>query len=77
MIWKRDCLYFILRKIRKLRQQDIATVLGMDRRAYGAYETGKRKLLFCHAIKLAQYYNVSLDYIAGLKCMTEDEKYRG
>ncbi|MCR4896766.1 MAG: helix-turn-helix domain-containing protein [Lachnospiraceae bacterium] len=47
--------------IRKLSEQ-----LHIQRTTYHNYETGKRELPFELAITLAKYYNVSLDYIAGL-----------
>jgi transcriptional regulator with XRE-family HTH domain len=47
--------------IRKLAEQ-----LHMQRTTYHNYETGKRELPFELAITLAKYYDVSLDYIAGL-----------
>lgn len=47
-------------------QEEIATVLGMPRQQYCRYETGARELPMHHFITLAKYYNVSLDYLAGL-----------
>ena len=38
----------------------------MQRTTYHNYETGKRELPFELAITLAKFYDVSLDYIAGL-----------
>ena len=41
------------------------------------YETGKRELPMHHFVTLARFYNVSLDYLAGLtntpKNLYEDE----
>lgn len=47
-------------------QKDIADYLGILQNQYHRYETGKREIPFHLAVKLAEYYNVSLDYIAGL-----------
>ena len=55
-----------LREDRDLTQTDIANVLGTTYQYYSTYEAGKRELPFSRAIELARYYNVSLDYLAGL-----------
>lgn len=55
-----------LREDRDLTQSDIAKVLNTTYQYYGTYESGKRELPFSRAIQLAQFYNVSLDYLAGL-----------
>lgn len=49
-----------------LTQQDIADVLFCKREVYRRYEKGIRELPLSYAIKLAQFYNVSLDYLVGL-----------
>ena len=55
-----------LREDADKKQEDIATVLGITRQQYQLYESGKRELPMHHFITLAKYYNVSLDYLAGL-----------
>ena len=55
-----------IREDRDLTQSDIAEVLKTSYQSYSTYEAGKRELPFSRAIELARYYNVSLDYIAGL-----------
>ena len=45
---------------------EIAEILGMQQTQYGRYERGLRELPMHHFITLAKYYNVSLDYLAGL-----------
>lgn len=47
-------------------QQELADYLGTSSQHYGKYELGNAEIPFERAIKLARYYNVSLDYIAGL-----------
>lgn len=47
-------------------QTEIAEILGMQQTQYGRYERGLRELPMHHFITLAKYYNVSLDYLAGL-----------
>lgn len=60
-------------RIRDLRedsdktQTDLAEYLGTTAQYYGKYEKGERELPFSRAIQLADYYNVSLDYLAGRK----------
>ena len=49
-----------------LTQQDIADVLFCKREVYRRYEKGLRELPLSYAIKLVQYYKVSLDYLVGL-----------
>ena len=63
---------YIYQRLRDLRedndkkQEDISRVLGISRQQYQLYESGKRELPMHHFITLARYYNVSLDYLAGL-----------
>ena len=63
-------LYFYQR-IRDLRedhdktQKDIANVLNMQLTVYQRYERGERELPLWAAIKLADYYRVTLDYLVG------------
>ena len=59
-------------RLKKLRedagknQAEIASVLGTSQSYYAKYENGVRAIPFERMIVLAQYYNVSLDYLAGL-----------
>lgn len=55
-----------LREDHDKKQDDIASVLQITRQQYQLYESGKRELPMHHFITLAKYYNVSLDYLAGL-----------
>ena len=63
-------MYFYQR-LRDLRedhdksQNDIAEILNISRQHYSLYERGERELPMHHFITLANYYNVSLDYLAG------------
>ena len=60
------------RRLRDMRedsdktQADIAKVLKITTQQYQLYESGKRELPMHHFVTLAEYYNVSLDYLAGL-----------
>lgn len=55
-----------LREDNDLSIRKLADILHMQRTTYHNYETGKRELPFELAITLANYYNVSLDYLAGI-----------
>ena len=62
-------VYHRLRDLREdsdKKQEAIALVLKITRQQYQLYESGKRELPMHHFITLARYYNVSLDYLAGL-----------
>lgn len=58
-------------RIRDLRedadktQSELAAYLGTTAQYYGKYEKGERELPFSRAVQLADFYGVSLDYIAG------------
>lgn len=55
-----------LREDNDLTQDELVKILGMHKTTYTNYEQGKREIPFELAIKLAKFYNISLDYIAGL-----------
>ena len=55
-----------LREDNNKTQADIAMLLNTTQQQYYRYETGIRELPMHHFITLAKYYNVSLDYLAGL-----------
>ena len=48
------------------KQEDIASVLNITRQQYQLYESGKREMPMHHFVALAKYYNISLDYLAGI-----------
>ena len=56
-----------LREDNDLTQAEIAKILNISQRAYSHYEIGSREIPLELLIKLADYYNVSLDYIAKRK----------
>ena len=77
------------RRIKDLRedsdktQTEVAEYLGTTAQYYGKYEKGEREIPFTRAIKLADYYGVSLDYLSGRAdsqkihsygALTDDEK---
>lgn len=55
-----------LREDKDLYQKDIAKLLEISQQYYSEYELGKRTIPITHLIKLAKFYNVSLDYLVGL-----------
>lgn len=56
-----------LRKEKKLTQKGLAEELGMTERGIRHYEAKTRRPDIDVAIKIAQYFEVSLDYLAGLQ----------
>lgn len=63
-----------LREDKDLSQEDVARILGTEQSYYAKYENGVRPIPFERVIKLALFYDVSIDYIAGL---TNDKRGRG
>ena len=63
---------YIYRRLKDIRedsdkkQEEVASVLDITRQQYQLYESGKREMPMHHFVTLAKYYNVSLDYLAGL-----------
>lgn len=55
-----------LREDKDLTQEELVKILKMHKTTYTNYEQGKREPPFELIIKLAKFYNVSIDYIAGL-----------
>ncbi|MDE6932535.1 MAG: helix-turn-helix domain-containing protein [Oscillospiraceae bacterium] len=56
-----------LRKARKLSQQGLAEVLGLTQTAISGIESGLRTTTIEKLILLAQFFEVSTDYLLGLK----------
>lgn len=54
-----------LREDNDLSQKEVAKILNISQVAYSYYEIGKRNIPLDLLIKLADYYNVTLDYIVG------------
>lgn len=54
-----------LREDNDLTQKQISEYLMCDQSLYSKYERDEREIPLSLIIKLADYYNVSLDYIAG------------
>jgi transcriptional regulator with XRE-family HTH domain len=54
-----------LRKKVKLRQEDLAQKIGIARTTYAMYEQGKREPDYETLQKLADFFEVSTDYLLG------------
>ena len=71
-LWRGEEMVYI-KRIRDLRedhdktQQEIADILGTSQTMYARYERGANELPLHHLIALCKYYDVSADYILGLK----------
>ena len=48
-------------------QKDIAKLLNISNQYYSRYENGQVDMPIRHLITLAKLYNVSIDYLVGLK----------
>ena len=63
---------YIYKRIRDMRedndktQAQVAEILGLKQQQYSRYENGTDEIPLHYVIALARYYNVSLDYLAGL-----------
>ena len=55
-----------LREDRDLSQSDVAKVLGTTQQQYSKIETGRSDISGEKLKRLAEFYNVSADYILGL-----------
>ena len=54
-----------LKTQQQVRQKDIAAAIGVSLRAYQYYETDTKEPTMSNLIALADYFDVSLDYLVG------------
>lgn len=54
-----------LRKSRKLTQEQLAKILNIKRATYAKYETGGNEPDFSTLLKIANFFEVSVDYLLG------------
>ena len=54
-----------LREDADLTQKQVADILLCDQSLYSKYERGERELPLALAVRLADFYHVSLDYLVG------------
>jgi len=52
-----------LREDQEIKQTTLANYLHISQRAYSHYESGTRKIPLELLVKLADYYNCSVDYL--------------
>ncbi len=52
-----------IREDRDIKQKEVASYLNVSQNTYSQYETGVISLTAEVLIKLADYYNVSVDYL--------------
>ena len=70
--YERKITMYIYQRIKDLRedaektQTEIAELLCMKQQQYARYEKGVQEIPLHHMITLAKFYNVSLDYLAGM-----------
>lgn len=62
-----------LRSQKRATQDDIAKLLNIKRQTYSAYERGVSLPDLNSLIKLAEYFNVSTDYLLEYKTDVKDE----
>ena len=62
-----------LREDNDLRQADVSSATGIDQRTLSNYETGKTNPDSYAIIKLAQFFNVTTDYLLGIKHNKQNE----
>lgn len=54
-----------LRENRRIYQREFAEILGMSFRGYQNYETGQSEPKLATLIAIADYFQVSIDYLVG------------
>lgn len=54
-----------IREERSLTQQKVANLLNIGQRTYADYESGKTRIPIDNLLILAQFYNLSMDYMSG------------
>ena len=61
-----------LREDRDLKQRDIADLLNTTQQVYSRYEKGINEMPIRHLKALCLYYEVSADYVLGLKSRSRE-----
>ena len=54
-----------LREDADMKQSEVAAIVGTSQSYYAQYENGHRPIPFDRIVTLAEFYGVSLDWIAG------------
>ena len=63
-----------IREDKDITQKEISDFLHIKQNTYSQYENGQRQIPVSILIKLAEYYNTSVDYI--LKLTDEKKPYK-
>ena len=71
-----------LRKNEHLTQQEMAKICGVTLRSYQNYESGQREMSYASLKKIADKFNISIDYLLGhqpqnvlyLDSLTDEQK---
>ena len=63
-----------IREDKDITQKEISDFLPIKQNTYSQYENGQRQIPVSILIKLAEYYNTSVDYI--LKLTDEKKPYK-
>lgn len=70
--WEGESIVYYYQRLRDLRededltQKQIAMLLKTTAQQYSLWERGDREIPLHHAITLAKFYKVTLDYLTGL-----------
>lgn len=54
-----------LREDKDIKQRELAKILDVDQSTYSDYENGETNISINSLIKLAQFYETSIDYMVG------------
>ena len=63
-----------LRTDADMSQKQLSEILHISQRSYSHYETGSRNIPVEMLIRLANYYDISVDYLVGRTDKTEMNK---
>jgi len=55
-----------LRRIKKINQEDLATILGIQKATVSNYETGKADPSDRVKIEIVKFFDISMDYLMGI-----------
>ena len=67
-----EVIYVHYKRLRNLREdhdkrlKEVADYLGTSQTMYARYERGANEMPLRHLIRLAQYYDVDMNYLCGL-----------
>lgn len=56
---------FVTRRENKMKQKDVAKMIGIHPQSYHLKESGKRQFTIEEGLRLAKLFNCTLDYLFG------------